>query len=61
LFFLIGYVEIGHGQVIVLDDSSLDLDFVSKTAFDMLDSIGKDNMLAIQTQTDLENHAKLLR
>lgn len=54
-----GYIEIGYGQVIALDDNSLDLDFVSKTAFDMIDSIVEDNILALKTQMELEKHAKL--
>jgi len=54
-----GYAEIGHGQVIALDDSSSDLDFVSKTAFNILDSILDDNISEIKTEEEIEKHAKM--
>ena len=62
--FLIGYVEVGNGQVFVLDDNSLDLDFVSKAAFDMLDKmvhfIEEESTCTVKTtQIDLDKTRKL--
>ena len=55
MFFLLGLVEFGHGQVIVLDNNSLDLDLVSITEFEMLDSIAKHNTFAVKTEIEHEN------